>query len=91
MTKPANDRTYGKPMTVTVVAWTKTGKRTRPNSRSARAWGLAVWKDSREWISVWRTSSGLCVAASHAAKVLRLAGEPSRWDSDVWGTSYRAA
>lgn len=85
----ANDSSYASvTIPITVVAWTKTGKRTAPSSRSARSWGLAVTRNGSEWISRWRTSDGLHRAIVHSARIVREVGQPARWDSDVWGDLY---
>jgi hypothetical protein len=88
----ANDSTYASVTSpITVVAWTKTGKRTSANGRSARSWGLAVTRNGVEWISRWRTSDGFHRAIYHAARIVREVGQPSRWDHDVWGEHYAKA
>lgn len=89
-TRPANDARYAKTNTITVVAWTKTGKRTAPSSRSARSWGIAVFRNGAEWVSMWRAAA-MSLAVSHAVRVQRDAGVPAQWDHDVWGTSYKLA
>lgn len=75
---------------LTIVAFTKTGRRTSPESRSARTWTFTVVRDGVTYMSRRRWESKLgCV--SDAAKILREVGKPSRWDSDVFAQCYDRA
>jgi len=70
-----------------IIAFSKTGKRVDPSARSARTFAVLVTTaDGREFMG--EADADKLGTIARAGRVLRFAGKPSTWDSDVLDLFY---